>query len=188
MQGGNYFLKIVLMGEGAVGKTSLRNRYMGKGFKSQHLMTIGADFATHRQVIDGNAVTWQIWDLAGQQTFQSVRQRFFKGAMGGLLVFDVTRPETFMALPQWIDELWRNSGRGVVPMVLLGNKADLKRAVSKKQAMEYAKLLTQTVKQYGFTVEYMDTSAKTGLNVQLAFETLGRQIIDAIKKGKLSLA
>ncbi len=188
MQGSSYFLKIVLMGEGAVGKTSLRNRYMGKGFKTQHLMTIGADFSTHRQVIDGNAVTWQIWDLAGQQSFQSVRQRFFKGAMGGLLVFDVTRPETFMALPQWIEELWRNSGRGVVPMVLLGNKADLKRAVSKKQAEEYAKLLSRTVKQYGFTMQYLDTSAKTGLNVKEAFELLGRQIIQAIQSGKLNLA
>ena len=73
-------------------------------------------------------------------------------------------------------------------MVLLGNKADLKRAVSKKQAEEYAKLLSRTVKQYGFTMQYLDTSAKTGLNVKEAFELLGRQIIQAIQSGKLNLA
>ena len=73
-------------------------------------------------------------------------------------------------------------------MVILGNKADLKRKVSQKQAIEYVKLLSQTIRQYGFTVEYMDTSAKTGLNVKEAFETLGRQVIHAIRSGRLALS
>ena len=184
---GSYFLKIVLMGDGAVGKTSLRNRFMGRGFKSQHLMTIGADFSTFQQIVDGNAITYQIWDLAGQEHFQAVRQRFFRGAMGGLLVFDVTRPETFQNIPNWLNELFRNSGRSVVPIVLLGNKADLKRAVSQKQAIEYSRVLSETLAPYGITVPYMDTSAKTGLNVQEAFTTLARQIIRALQSGNLKL-
>lgn len=184
-----YFLKVTLLGDGAVGKTSLRNRFMGKGFRMEHLMTIGADFATYDRELDGNKVTYQIWDLAGQDTFRSVRARFFRGTMAGICVFDITRKESFMNITRWLTELWKNSGRGVVPIILLGNKADLrdKNCVPEEKPPEYAASLSLKTKKYGFSVHYMDTSAKTGLNVNEAFDYIGKQIIEGLKKGTIKM-
>lgn len=189
MASSSYFLKISLCGDGAVGKTSLRNRFMGRGFRSEHLMTIGADFNTYDKVIDNQKTTYQIWDLAGQDTFRSVRARFFRGAMGGLMIYDVTRPDSFKNITRWIEELWRNSGRGVVPIILLGNKADLRTAnsISLEQGNKYAQALSQKTAKYGFNVIHMETSAKTGLNVDEAFTSIGRTIIDCLKKGSIKL-
>ncbi|MHA2504048.1 MAG: Rab family GTPase [Candidatus Kariarchaeaceae archaeon] len=189
MTAANYFLKIALCGDGAVGKTSLRNRFMGRGFREEHLMTIGADFATHDVEIDSNKVTFQLWDLAGQDTFRSVRARFFRGAMGGILIYDVTRRQSFLNLTRWIEELWRNSGRGVVPIIILGNKADLRdsNSVQVDQGIKYVEALTQKTRAQGFNVHHMETSAKTGLNVNEAFNQIGRQIIDGLSRGTIKL-
>ncbi|MCE7735620.1 MAG: GTP-binding protein [Candidatus Heimdallarchaeota archaeon] len=176
-------LKITLLGDGAVGKTSIRNRYMGRGFKESHLMTIGADFAAVDKTVNYNDrdyhVTFQIWDLAGQARFTDVRQRFYFGSLGGLLLFDVTRPESFSNIPNWLNEIWKNSGTGAVPIVLIGNKSDLRSgsSVSVKKAEEYCAQLTAKTKEYGFDVTYIETSAKTGLNIDEAFDALGKRIM-----------
>lgn len=185
----NYFLKISLLGDGAVGKTSLRERFMGRGFRKEHMMTIGADFASYERMIGDYKATFQIWDMAGQETFQSIRSRFFRGSMGALCVFDVTRPESFMNLKTWIEELWKHNGRGVIPITILGNKADLRdnHSVSIPQAEEYAKAISAHTQKYGFDVQYMDTSAKEGLNVEKAFDTLGLTIIEMLQKGNLKI-
>ncbi|MFX1513985.1 MAG: Rab family GTPase [Promethearchaeota archaeon] len=119
-------MKICLLGDGAVGKTSLRERYLGKGFKSGYTMTIGADFAVKESNVDGNEIKFQIWDLAGQPRFSSVRELYYKGSVGGLLVYDCTRPESYQNLDGWIEELWKNNGRGKLPLVLIANKVDLR--------------------------------------------------------------
>jgi len=189
MADSNFFLKVALCGDGAVGKTSLRNRFMGRGFREEHLMTIGADFATYDSEIDNQKITYQIWDLAGQDTFRTVRARFFRGAMGGLMVYDVTRPQSFKNITRWIEELWRNSGRGVIPIILLGNKADLRDSdsVAIEQAERYAQALTQKTKDRGFVVHHMETSAKTGLNVEDAFLQIGKQIKTGLEEGRMKL-
>ena len=130
---------------------------------------------------------FQIWDLAGQPNFKAVRARFFKGAVAGLCIFDINRRETYNNIPQWINELWQNCGRGVVPVVLLGNKADLreKKSVSVTESEKYANVITGSIKNRGFKVEFMETSAKTGLNVEEAFMTIGRQVIRAFDNGTL---
>ncbi len=185
----SYFLKVALMGDGAVGKTSIRNRFMGRGFRTEHLMTIGADFATYDFQIDSTKVTFQIWDLAGQDTFKTVRARFFRGAMAGLCIFDVTRRDSFMNLTSWIEELWRNSGRGIVPIIILGNKSDLRddKSVPVDQAKKYVQAISGKTARNGFNVHYLDTSAKTGQNINDAFYTIGKQIIKGIQSGKMRL-
>lgn len=175
-------LKVALLGDGAVGKTSLRKRFMGKGFSGQHNMTIGADFATINKEIGGDTAIYQIWDLAGQKSFQAIRGRFYKGVYGGLVVYDVTRPESFNSIPKWIEELWRHNGIGKVPVIILGNKSDLrdKNSVPIVKGQEYATKMTQAMGNE-FSVEYRDTSAKTGENVDDAFEILGRQVMNFMK-------
>ncbi len=169
--------KIVVLGDGAVGKTALRHQYLGEGFKQSYSMTIGADFAVKRVDLDGKEIVAQIWDLAGQLRFQSVREVYYQGATGGLLVFDITRQSTFASIPNWITELLENNKNKIVPMVLIGNKSDLREstpeAISYESGMEYAKSLSDWSK---FEIPYVETSALSGDNVEEAFATLLRNI------------
>ncbi|MFX0090537.1 MAG: Rab family GTPase [Candidatus Hodarchaeota archaeon] len=182
MQRRSRFCKITLLGDGAVGKTALRERYLGKGFSGSYTMTIGADFASKRQLVDNENLIFQIWDLAGQPRFESVRDIYYKGATGALLVYDITRRESFENLNVWLNELWSNNGKGKVPVVILGNKHDLRTTgdptqVSYETAMELIENLSEKTKEAGFSLSYFGTSALTGKNVTEAFEELGRKII-----------
>ena len=187
-----YFFKLALLGDGAVGKTNLRRRYLGQNFMTDHLMTIGADFAAHDIKLDYEEkeyqITYQIWDLAGQETFHNVRSRYYNGCFGGLVVFDRTRPTSFKNLSQWIDELKKSSTRGLVPIVILGNKYDLIDSsddiVSEEDIKSYITAINEENKELGFKISYFDTSALTGLNVADAFETLGMEILTWILSRK----
>ena len=104
------------------------------------------------------------------------------------MVFDITRPASFENLPTWINELWDNSGRGKVPIVLLGNKADLKDKVPEHirdtQISEYISELNAKLGSAGFFVEFLETSALTGQNIEQAFNTIGKQVVSWIKSNK----
>ncbi|MCE7735890.1 MAG: GTP-binding protein [Candidatus Heimdallarchaeota archaeon] len=185
----NYFLKLTLMGDGAVGKTNLRRNYLGVGFTQDHLMTIGADFAaTEKQYTFGEKqfnVTFQIWDLAGQSTFSQVRSMYYKGCFGALMVFDLTRPSSFDNIKSWMDELKKHSGRGEIPTILLGNKYDLvdsaEQVVPREDIDKLVKELNKNSGKTGITVKYLDTSALNGLNVDTAFESMGETILRWLK-------
>ena len=179
-------LKIVLIGDGGVGKTAIRERYLGKGFKAQYLLTIGADFAMRDAVIRGDSIRYQIWDLAGQQRFDAVREVYYKGSVGALLVYDVTRPDSYFNTPKWINELWTNNGRGRVPIVVVANKIDMRElsddTVSPEQGRIFTERLTKLTKPEGFDCFYIETSAKTGVNIQSAFTLLGGNIMKFVSR------
>ncbi|KAG7242469.1 hypothetical protein INR49_021643 [Caranx melampygus] len=120
-------LKVIILGDSGVGKTSLMNQYVNK-FSNQYKATIGADFLTKEVMVDDRLVTMQIWDTAGQERFQSLGVAFYRGADCCVLVFDVTAPNTFKTLDSWRDEfLIQASPRDPenFPFVVLGNKIDL---------------------------------------------------------------
>ncbi|MFX0014269.1 MAG: Rab family GTPase [Promethearchaeota archaeon] len=176
-------MKICLLGDGAVGKTALRERYLGKQFSSGYVMTIGADFAVKKTRItteEGEKeVKFQIWDLAGQPRFNSVRELYYKGSHGGLLVFDITRRDSFTNLNAWIDELYKNSGRGAIPVAVLGNKVDLRADVDDYVTRDEALKYTENLKnkfQFNCNIPYLETSAKTGENVDESFINLASSI------------
>ena len=178
-------LKIVLIGDGGVGKTAIRERYLGKGFKSQYLLTIGADFAMRDDKIGTTPIRYQIWDLAGQQRFDAVREVYYKGCVGALLVYDVTRPDSYFNTPKWINELWGNNGRGRVPIVVVANKIDMRElsddTVSPEQGRVFTNRLTDLTKSEGFECNYIETSAKTGVNIQAAFGLLGTNVMKFVE-------
>lgn len=178
----SFLMKIVLAGDGAVGKTAIRERYLGKGFRSNYMMTIGADFALKETNIREKNIKFQIWDLAGQPRFGAVRSVYYYGCLGALLLFDVTRPDTFTNLEQWLDEIFKHNGKGMIPIVILGNKVDLRdqfpNHISDEQAEDFCDRLSKKTMEQGFPTKYLPTSAKTGLNVSAAFDMLGNVYLD----------
>lgn len=172
-----YRFKLVLVGEGAVGKTSIRQKYMGKSFSGEYLKTIGADFSS--KVIEMKDINdepiksiFQIWDLAGQVTFKEVRAAFYGGCQGVLLVFDLTRKNTMDKLKDWILEAAKNAGGTIKAFYLIGNKSDLpNREIKSEEGLEFAKYLNEKLK---FPVPYIETSAKTGENIDYLFENFCR--------------
>ena len=173
-------LKIILIGDGSVGKTSIRKRYLGDGFPIQYLPTLGADFSVKNETIGREEVSFQIWDLAGQPVFETIRKMYYRGARGAFIVCDVNNAESVMNIHNWVDELWRNNGNGPIPFVILGNKIDLRyngEYCIPDQTLQgiAGGITTTTGKNLPFNVTYLPTSAKTGENITEAFKRLGMQ-------------
>ncbi len=137
------------------------------------MATIGADFAIKRLDEEGNNIV-QIWDLAGQPRFSIVREGYYIGTKGAILVYDISRPETFYSIPNWIAELMDNlDDDEPPPMALVGNKADLREEqtnfITVDQGEDYAKELGEWAE---LEIPHIETSAKTGLNVNKMFKII----------------
>ena len=175
----SYIFKTVILGDGGVGKTSLRNRFLGKGFQTSYMETAGADFSlyeTKAELKGGNVanVKVQIWDLAGQKRFKDIRASFYNGTRGALLVYDCTRPDTASSLDNWIEELQSNTNLNV-EIVLVSNKIDLRNelpdSLTHKDGMKIAKSLSNNSNS-SQPINYIETSAKDNTNVPEAFNKL----------------
>jgi Ras-related protein Rab-7A len=166
-------LKVIILGDSGVGKTSLMNQYVNKKFSAQYKATIGADFLTKEVTVDDRLVTMQIWDTAGQERFQSLGVAFYRGADSCVLVFDVIQPKTFDNLDSWRDEFLIQAGPrdpDNFPFVVLGNKVDIDaRAVPQKRALAWC--------QAKGNIPYFETSAKEAINVEQAFQVIARNAL-----------
>mmetsp|Transcript_68768 Transcript_68768/g.161698 ORF Transcript_68768/g.161698 Transcript_68768/m.161698 type:complete len:203 (+) Transcript_68768:77-685(+) len=166
-------LKVIILGDSAVGKTSLMQSYVNRKFSSQFKSTIGADFLTKELQVDERFVTMQIWDTAGQERFQSLGHAFYRGADCCALVFDVNQANTFENLASWREEFLIQAGpkdRETFPFVVLGNKIDLgNRVVSQKRAIAWCQSIG--------SVPFFETSAKEHINVDQAFQTIARNVL-----------
>ena len=179
-----------MIGDGSVGKTSLRQRYMGQKFVTQYIMTIGADFAFREIKIDDkklpdSIVRCQIWDLAGQVNFARVRDLYYTGSNGILLVYDCTNPTSYANIDNWLTEAHNNIGN-IVPIVLIANKIDLREkfsdSISKKDGEKMAENISEKYFKGKIEVPYIETSAKTGENVDKAFQKLAQLVIYDLTK------
>merc|ERR1712151_935403 len=166
-------LKVIILGDSGVGKTSLMNQYVNKKFSNQYKATIGADFLTKEVMVDDRLVTMQIWDTAGQERFQSLGVAFYRGADCCVLCYDVNVAKTFENLDSWRDEFLIQAGPRDpenFPFVVLGNKIDLdSRVVSQKRALAWC-----TAKG---NIPYFETSAKEAINVEQAFQVIARNAL-----------
>ncbi|KAJ8449693.1 hypothetical protein Cgig2_001349 [Carnegiea gigantea] len=173
-----YLFKIVIIGDSAVGKSNLLSRYARNEFNMHSKATIGVEFQTQSMEIDGKEVKAQIWDTAGQERFRAVTSAYYRGAVGALIVYDITRRTTFDSVGRWLDELNTHSDTTVAKM-LVGNKYDLDdiRAVSIEEGKNVAE-------KHGLF--FMETSAKDSTNVKKAFEIIIHEIYRNISRKVLN--
>jgi len=167
-----YRFKIILIGPGAVGKTSILMRFVHDTFSKSYKMTIGVDFLNKEIDINDTNVKLTIWDVAGQKRFKFMRKNFYSGAAGALLVFDLTRETTFQEVKsRWYPEMTQFLEKDV-PFILIGNKADLIKEIGSVTDSESAKKFAESKGRI-----YIETSAKTGQKVEDAFTELTRRIV-----------
>ncbi len=165
--------KLGLLGSSACGKTSLINRYVHHSFEEDYITTLGVNIVVKEVDLEesNTHVKLIFWDIAGQEKYDLSRQMFFQGCVGALLVYDITRPSTLQSIEsKWIPDL-KKYGNEKAPYLLIGNKNDLDemRAVSTEEGQEFS----DKVK----ALEFIETSAKSGTNVEMAFKNLLLHII-----------
>jgi len=170
-----YLFKYIIIGDTGVGKSCLLLQFTDKRFQPVHDLTIGVEFGARMITIDSRQIKLQIWDTAGQESFRSITRSYYRGAAGALLVYDITRRETFNHLTRWLEEARQNSNSNMAIM-LIGNKSDLehRRAVSTKEGEQFAQ-------ENGLI--FLETSAKTAQNVEEAFIKTAEKIYDNIQSG-----
>ncbi|KAH0448646.1 hypothetical protein IEQ34_022446 [Dendrobium chrysotoxum] len=173
-QSHGYLFKIVLIGDSAVGKSNLLARFARDEFYTNSKSTIGVEFQTQKMQIDGKEVKAQIWDTAGQERFKAVTSAYYRGAVGALVVYDISRSQTFDSIGRWLNELHTYSDMNVVT-ILVGNKTDLKDA--REVSTEDGKALAEA---HGLF--FMETSALDNSNVTAAFQTIVKEIYDILSR------
>ncbi|XP_054801098.1 ras-related protein RABA5a [Prosopis cineraria] len=170
----DYLFKIVLIGDSAVGKSNLLARFARDEFYSNSKSTIGVEFQTQKMDINGKEIKAQIWDTAGQERFRAVTSAYYRGAVGALLVYDISRRQTFDSIGRWLNELHTHSDMNVVT-ILVGNKSDLKEA--REVSTAEGKALAEAEGLF-----FMETSALDSLNVAAAFQTVVKEIYNILSR------
>merc|ERR1711904_588215 len=184
----DYLFKVVLIGDSAVGKSQLLSRFTRNEFMLQSKSTIGVEFATRSIQVDGKTVKAQIWDTAGQERYRAITSAYYRGAVGALLVYDITKGSTFESVKtMWLDELKQNADDNIIIM-LVGNKKDLGhlRDVSTQDGRTFAQQ---------HTLSFIETSAQQpdgekrkladheeSGNVTKAFEDILKEIYHYVSK------
>ena len=160
----NYSIKIVVVGDSGVGKSNILNRYVHNEFNHDSKATVGVELNTKTYKVNDKIVKVHLWDTAGQERYKSITAAYYKGAKGSMIVYDITKLESFKSVDKWYKEIKEHGDKALIPM-LVGNKCDLKhlRTVDTITALEKAKSLS---------MPFMETSAAESTNVDLAFKQL----------------
>ena len=191
----DYLLKLIIIGDSGVGKTCLLLRFSEENFQNSHITTIGKntphqinenninhnlhigiDFKIRTINLDGKNVKVQIWDTAGQERFRTITQTYYRGAQGVILAYDSTSTESFENVTNWIRQVDTHASPNV-KKILLGNKCDLtdQKVISSEKGAEIAK---------ANNMQFFETSAKSGVGITEAFESISREIIKGMEQNK----
>jgi len=164
----DYLIKLLLIGDSGVGKSCLLLRFSDDSFTPSFITTIGIDFKIRTIELDGKRIKLQIWDTAGQERFRTITTAYYRGAMGILLVYDVTDDKSFANIRNWIRNIEQHASENV-NKILIGNKCDL---IDKKMIdTAKGKALADE-----YQIKFMETSAKNSINVEDSFITLAKDI------------
>ena len=174
----DYLFKVVLIGDSGVGKSNLLSRFTRNEFSLDSKSTIGVEFATKSIVAEGKTIKAQIWDTAGQERYRAITSAYYRGAVGALLVYDLTKHATFENVERWLKEL-RDHAEANIVVMLVGNKSDLKpqRAVPTEEAMAMAEQ---------HNLAFIETSALDASGVDIAFQNILTEIYRLMNKKQLA--
>ena len=161
-------IKIILIGDSAVGKTNIMGKYLKGAFQENSKATVGVEFGSKLFKVENHSIKAQIWDTAGQEKYKAITGAYYKGSKGAFVVYDITRKDTFESTDRWINDL-KVTADPKINIILIGNKSDLadKREVSKEQGEEKAK---------SFGCAFFETSALNGDNIDKGFELMVNEI------------
>ncbi|XP_071714835.1 ras-related protein RABA1f-like [Rutidosis leptorrhynchoides] len=175
----DYLYKVVLIGDSGVGKSNLLTRFSKNEFSLDSKSTIGVEFATRSIKVDDKIVKGQIWDTAGQERYRAITSAYYRGTVGALIVYDITRKVTFENVERWLKELREHTDQNIVIM-LVGNKSDLGhlRAVQTDEAKGFSERED---------IFFMETSALEALNVEKAFTEVLSQIYRVMSRKALGI-
>lgn len=176
----DYIFKYIIVGDMGVGKSCLLHQFTENKFLPDSSHTIGVEFGMRMIETMGKTVKLQIWDTAGQERFRAVTRNYYRGAAGALLVYDVTRRSTYQNLSTWLSDARRHLTNPNTVIMLVGNKTDLakQRQVTFEEATKFAE-------ENGLI--FIETSAKTGENVEETFLRTAKKIYENIQAGSLDL-
>lgn len=171
-----YMFKYIIIGDTGVGKSCLLLQFTDHRFQPAHDLTIGVEFGARMINVESKQIKLQIWDTAGQETFRCITRSYYRGAACALLVYDITRRETFDHLQSWLDDARSHSSN--MSIILIGNKSDLdgRRQVKAEEGEAFAA-------QHGLL--FLETSAKTAFNVEEAFMSPALEVYNKIKRGQV---
>ena len=166
----DFIFKVLLLGNSDVGKSSLILRYVDQVWSDTFVPTIGVDFKVKTLELENKQIKMQIWDTAGQERFRNVISSYFRGSHGIFLIYDITNRDSFKNLENWLLEIEKNASQNVLK-ILIGNKSDLvdDREIKKEEGQAFAN-------RNG--MKFIETSAKMNTNVNEAFETLAKLMME----------
>jgi len=176
----DFLFKVVLVGDSGVGKSNILSRFTRNEFNLQSKATIGVEFATRSINVEGKTLKAQIWDTAGQERYRAITSAYYRGAVGALLVYDITKGESFNNLDKWLKELRDHADDRIVVLVV-GNKCDLRhlREISEEDGKNFAD-------RSG--VSTVETSALDATNIDVAFQLLLTKIYEGMKERQMEAA
>ncbi|MFX0039412.1 MAG: GTP-binding protein [Promethearchaeota archaeon] len=180
-QGGLYRFKFVIIGNHEVGKTSLVRRFVENKFSHDYRATIGLNILSHSIEFFGNNIVYSLWDVGAQMYFKRFRQTYYLGTQAAFIVFDLTNRKSFESVNEWFKELEDFIGGRDIPIIIIGNKTDLKdqRAISYDEGV---KLVNQLYDKPNIKISYIETSALSGENVEDAFTLIAYHYISKSKE------